>query len=52
MVYQVILEPITGNWFIAEYPALPGCVAEGKNKNEALTNLKQEIGRRLSPLKN
>ena len=29
--------------FIAEVPELPGCMAHGKNYDDALTNIKQAI---------
>jgi len=32
----------TGNW-VAERPAIPGCVSQGKTKPEALENIRQAI---------
>jgi predicted RNase H-like HicB family nuclease len=31
-----------GNW-IAEVPSLPGCGSEGRNRNEALANVREAI---------
>lgn len=31
-----------GNW-VAECPSLPGCISQGKTKDEALTNIKEAI---------
>ena len=31
-----------GHW-VAECPSLPGCMSQGKSKEEALTNIKQAI---------
>jgi len=42
--YTVILhraEDIKGYW--VEVPSLPGCVSQGKNKDESLKNIKEAI---------
>ena len=31
------------DWIIAECPALPGCVSQGKDEKEALENIKEAI---------
>ncbi len=44
MEYTVILhrdEEYSGYW--VEVPALPGCVSQGKSKEEALANIKEAI---------
>jgi predicted RNase H-like HicB family nuclease len=43
MIFHVVLEPAEDGWIVAEYPALPGCVSQGKNEEEALTNIKEAI---------
>ena len=43
MVFHVTLEKAEENWYIAECPALPGCVAQGKSKEEALSSVKEAI---------
>ena len=30
-------------WIVAECPALPGCVSQGKDEQEALLNIKEAI---------
>ena len=30
-------------WIVAECPALPGCVSQGKTEQEALANIKEAI---------
>jgi len=31
------------DYWIAECPSLPGCISQGKSKEEAITNIKQAI---------
>ena len=50
--YTVILhkdEEFGGYW--VEVPALPGCVSQGKSKNEALKNIKEAIELHLECMK-
>ena len=42
MLFNVILEQ-EDEWFIAECPALPGCVSQGKDEKEAIENIKEAI---------
>ena len=40
---QVILYPgETGSW-VAECPSLPGCISQGKTKEEAIVNVREAI---------
>lgn len=41
--YRVLLEPEEDGGFVAEVPALPGCVSEGATRAEALENVKEAI---------
>ncbi len=41
MVFHVLLEEAEDGWFVAEIPALPGCVSQGKDEKEALDNVKE-----------
>ncbi len=41
--YEVILEPSDEGGYTAYVPALRGCVSEGDNEEEALTNIKDAI---------
>jgi predicted RNase H-like HicB family nuclease len=43
MVFHVILETSEDGWIVAECPALPGCVSQGKDEKEALENIKEAI---------
>ncbi len=37
--------------FVAECPALPGCVSQGKTRDEAMTNIRDAIQGYLESLK-
>ncbi|MDA8345802.1 MAG: type II toxin-antitoxin system HicB family antitoxin [Thermaerobacter sp.] len=43
MEIPVILEAGEDGWVIAECPALPGCLSQGRTEEEALTNIKDAI---------
>ena len=43
MIFHVILEEAEDGWIVAECPALPGCVSQGKDEEEALVNIKEAI---------
>jgi predicted RNase H-like HicB family nuclease len=43
MVFHVTLTPAEDGWIVAECPALPGCVSQGKDEQEALGNIKEAI---------
>jgi len=43
MVFHVILTHAEDGWIVAECPALPGCVSQGKDEQEALDNVKEAI---------
>jgi predicted RNase H-like HicB family nuclease len=43
MIFHVVLEKAEDGWIVAEVPALPGCVSQGKNDKEALENIKEAI---------
>jgi predicted RNase H-like HicB family nuclease len=43
MTLKVILRPGEDNWIVAECPALPGCVSQGRTEGEALTNVREAI---------
>jgi predicted RNase H-like HicB family nuclease len=44
MVFHVTLTKAEDGWIVAECPALPGCVSQGKDEQEALANIKEAIG--------
>lgn len=40
---QVILYPGEDGYFIAECPSLPGCVSQGKTREESIENIREAI---------
>jgi predicted RNase H-like HicB family nuclease len=40
---QVVLYPGEDGYWVAECPSLPGCVTQGRTKDEALSNAKEAI---------
>lgn len=40
---QVILHPGEDGYWVAECPSLPGCISQGKTKQEALANIREAI---------
>lgn len=48
---QVIIYSGEDGYFVAECPSLPGCVSQGKTKEEAITNIKEAIGGYIAALK-
>ena len=43
MIFHVMLQPEADGWIVAHCPALPGCVSQGRDEQEALTNIKEAI---------
>jgi predicted RNase H-like HicB family nuclease len=43
MIFHITLEPAEDGWIVAECPALPGCVSQGKDQEEALVNIREAI---------
>lgn len=43
MKLNVILEQDEDGYFVAEVPALPGCLSQGKTREEALGNIREAI---------
>ena len=43
MLFHVSLEVAEDGWVVAECPALPGCVSQGRDEEEALENIKETI---------
>jgi predicted RNase H-like HicB family nuclease len=40
---QVVIYPGEGDYWVAECPSLPGCVSQGKTREEATQNIKEAI---------
>ena len=51
MKYRVIIEQDENGMFTAEVPSLPGCISQGKTRQEALINIKEAIEVYLESLK-
>ena len=51
MKFRVTIEPDEDGVFVAECPALPGCVSQGKTRDEAMTNIRDAIQGYLESLK-
>jgi predicted RNase H-like HicB family nuclease len=43
MLFHVVLKPDEDGWIVAECPALPGCISQGKTEQEALANIREAI---------
>jgi predicted RNase H-like HicB family nuclease len=43
MIFHVTLETSEDGWIVAECPALPGCVSQGRDDKEALDHIKEAI---------
>lgn len=43
MTFHVTLTEAEDDWIVAECPALPGCVSQGRDEKEALENIKEAI---------
>lgn len=43
MLFHVTLEQAEDDWIVVECPALPGCVSQGRDEQEALENIKEAI---------
>ncbi|MEK6299139.1 MAG: type II toxin-antitoxin system HicB family antitoxin [Acidobacteriota bacterium] len=50
MKYRVLVEQDEDGVFVAEVPALPGCVSQGLTRDEAIENIKEAIGGYLESL--
>ncbi len=40
---QVIIYPGEDGFWVAECPSLPGCISQGRSKEEAIENIKEAI---------
>jgi predicted RNase H-like HicB family nuclease len=40
---QVLLYPGADGYWVAECPSLPGCIRQGRTKEEAVTNIREVI---------
>ena len=40
---QVVLYPGEDGYWVAECPSLPGCISQGKSREEAISNIREAI---------
>jgi predicted RNase H-like HicB family nuclease len=40
---QVLIYPGEDGYWVAECPSLPGCVSQGRTREEAVTNIREAI---------
>ena len=40
---QVVIYPGEDGYFVVECPSLPGCISQGKTRDEAIENIKEAI---------
>jgi len=50
MKYRVLIEQDEDGMFVAEVPALPGCISQGSNREETLQNIQEAIAAYLESL--
>jgi antitoxin HicB len=50
MKFRILIEPDEDGVFVAECPTLPGCVSQGKTRDEAIANIKDAIAGYLASL--
>ena len=43
MKLQIILEPSEEGGYTVLVPALPGCISEGENREEAIANIREAV---------
>jgi len=48
--YRVLIEQDEDGVYVAEVPALPGCISQGKTRNEVIDNIKEAIAGYLESL--
>ncbi len=51
MRFRVFIEQDEDGVFVAEVPALPGCVSQGATRQEALDNVKEAISAYVESLR-
>lgn len=51
MKYRILIEQDEDGVYIAECPALPGCVSQGNSRDEVIKNIQDAIGGYLESLK-
>ena len=47
---QVVIYSGEDGYWVAECPSLPGCISQGKTKDEAISNIKEAINGYINAL--
>jgi predicted RNase H-like HicB family nuclease len=50
MKYRVLIEQDEDGMYVAEVPALPGCLSQGQTREEAVENVREAIAAYLESL--
>ncbi|MEK6372926.1 MAG: type II toxin-antitoxin system HicB family antitoxin [Acidobacteriota bacterium] len=50
MKLKIVLEPSDEGGYTAYVPALPGCISEGDDRDEAMKNIREAIELYLEPV--
>ena len=48
---QVLVYPGEDGYWVAECPSLPGCISQGRTRQESITNIKEAIDGYVEVLK-
>lgn len=51
MRYRVVMEQDEDGVYVAEVPALPGCISQGRSRAEAVENIREAIAAYLQSLR-
>ncbi len=51
MKFRILIEQDEDGAFVAECPSLPGCISQGKTREDALKNIKDAMAGYLHSLK-
>ena len=51
MRYRVLVEQDEDGMYVAEVPALPGCISQGRSRSEALENIREAIAAYIESLR-
>ena len=43
MIFHVTIDKAEDGWCVAECPALPGCVSQGVDEQDAMNNIREAI---------
>ena len=50
MKYRVLIEQDEDGMYVAEVPALPGCISQGHTRGEAVENIREAIAAYIESL--